>query len=534
MKTVAILLYYDWLETKSWFKQQTVSKIIVFLIFTGLFLILSFFLFFLSQGFFKNLTFYKDYGFLTAKYILNASIVLIGWFAIISGSVSIYEFLQKSNKKIEYLLTQPIPSFVLIFWIFIKSLMVNGILLFLFFSPIVFAFNEVFFNHISLNFLIRFCLIILFFNLLTNDLASLFGFIFAHLIKKDRVYIMSVGGLVVFFITFFSLIYLIFPKELFLLENAPLEKFHSVYTNLPLLNQWFPSSWIIKTLLEGFSLDFFYLLVLTLMVTGLIFFLQKQRFIFLFQSLILPPPSKTISTKQEPLLRFPLIFKDWFSITRNSSEINYSLFLFSIVIFFYFFLSRILIFKKIEDSLQDKLVIFSFVWLIFFTAAFFLRLVYPLMAKEGPVSWYIFTLPVPKTKILFNKLILGFFLCLPLLLFSFILWYLLPFKKIDRFFITLVSSITIFILSFINVFMGSILPNFHQGNDPEAVSTSGMGIATVIMTIFITITVSRLLYRTLENKLSHQVIFLFLITFAFTFYLFLFSLAKKFLKKYQF
>jgi len=203
-------------------------------------------------------------------------------------------------------------------------------------------------------------------------------------------------------------------------------------------------------------------------------------------------------------------------------------------LFFYFFLIRILMFKKTEGLWSSQLAIFSFVWLAFFTTAFLLRLVYPLMAKEGPNAWYIFTLPISKLRILCYKLILGSTLSIPLLLFSFILWYVLPIAGVNKFFIALVAGITIVLLTFINVFLGSILPNFKQGDDPEKVSTSGMGLLSFFSSVATTCFISWYLYAVLRNAISIETVFISLFTIGLLIFTAFFFLATYFLGKYAF
>jgi len=346
MKGVVFLLYYDLLAIKSWFRSRTLSKMAVFFAFAFVFFSLSFFIYFFSRSFFLSLTLYKEYGLLIAKYLVNAAILITSLFALAATSVSVYSFLQNSNKEVEYLLSQPVKSTVIVTWIFIKSCIVNALLLVLLFSPLAFAYFNVFLGNQAVAYTIRFYLIILLLTILTNSIASILGYLFAYGLK-NKIYLTNIGGIILFFGVIFPLIHLIFPQELVSLYDAPAEKFFLIYNTLPLLNPWLPSTWVAKTLLEGLSINTLFILVLTVVLTILAFFFQRKKFIPLFHFLNSQEKQKTISTKTDLIFRYPLIVKDWLSIVRIPSETGYSLFLFSIALFFYFFLLFGLLFSPL-------------------------------------------------------------------------------------------------------------------------------------------------------------------------------------------
>jgi hypothetical protein len=533
MKKGVTLLYYDWLAVKSWFKSQTLSKVLVLVAFAIIFFSLSFFLYFFSRSFFFSLSLYKEYGMLTSRYLIKAAVVITGWFALVASLVSSLGFLIKPNLKIEYLLTQPIKIKVISGWIFIKAVLANCLLLTIIFSPIMFAYADVFWGGLSINFMTRFYLVLGLFTILTTSLAFFLSYFLAYLIKK-RTYLLSIIGVAVFFMVMFFLIYLIFPKDLTYLVEVQPEGFLKIYNKLPLSKSWLPSTWLTNMLLDGLSADALYLLILTIIVMIFAFYLQGQRFIYLFHYLNSQSHKKNLIKEWKNFFHCPLIYKDWLSVRRDPAETGYALFLLSIAIFFFFFLFRILIFKKAANFWRNEVIIFSFIWLLFFSSAFLLRLVFPLMAKEGDNAWYIFTLPVAKTKILLSKLSLGLIMSIPLFLFSLILWGFLPVEGLDRFLIRLVTLLAILWLSLVNVFLGSIFPNFKQGNDSEAVSTSGMGIITFMATVIISIFTAWCLFGVMKSTTANQkVIFLLLVSGLVTSFS-LFSLAKYFFKNYEF
>jgi len=156
------------------------------------------------------------------------------------------------------------------------------------------------------------------------------------------------------------------------------------------------------------------------------------------------------------------------------------------------------------------------------------------MAKEGASAWFIFTQPLSKLKILFAKLIFSLIITIPLSLFSFILWYFLPIEGVNKNFIALITVLTIVLLTFINVLIGSILPNFKEAADPEKISTSGMGLIDFFTAGGITVLASYYIHTTLENKISMPAAFISLFTVGLLISTALFFLSNYFLKKYEF
>lgn len=533
MNKELVLLYYDWLGVKSWFRSQTLSKVLVLLAFVIVFLGFAVFLYFFSSGFFTNLGFYKQYGVLTSRYLIEGAVVIVSWFVLAASLVSNLGSLIKNNLRLEYLLSQPVKTRTILRWIFIKAVMSNFFLLSLIFSPIMFAFGHIFWPGSFVDFAIRLFFVLGCLTLFTTSLSLFLSYFLASLVKK-RLYFVSVVGITVFFLVVFSLVYFIFPKELTYLVEAPPGQFFKIYRQLPLSKDWLPSTWIADIFFNRLSLNVLFLLILTITPTVFVFRFQKKRLISLLCFLTWRTNKKTPTKNWEIFSRQPLVYKDWLSVKRSPAETGYLLFLFSIAGFFFFFLLRILIFKRITDWWRDEVIVFSFVWLIFFSSAFLLRLVFPLMAKEGVSSWYIFTLPVSKLKILLWKVISGLLITLPLLLFSFLLWFFIPLQAQERLLMNLVSFLVIIWLSLVNVLLGSIFPNFNQGADSEKVSTSGMGIITLIIVVIITIFTSKWLYQVMKGTMAFQKFIFLLVVFGLTILISLFSLARYFLKDYQF
>ena len=180
----------------------------------------------------------------------------------------------------------------------------------------------------------------------------------------------------------------------------------------------------------------------------------------------------------------PLVFKDWLSIIRNPSETGYAIFLGSMAVFFFLFLYLGIGHRLTNETWQLQLTVFSFAWILFFATAFFLRFLFPLIAREGKSAWYLFTMPITRNRILFSKILLSILLSIPVMIFAGLIWYLLPFAIGINSYLTYISMVVIFTLAISQILLGAILPNFSQSN-PEKISTSGMGLVTLLVSGFI-------------------------------------------------
>ncbi len=537
MKEILTLIHYDSLAVRYWFKSRTLSKLFVALAFFGIFFGTSIILFFFTKSFFQPLKAYQDYGVLTAVYLVHAAIIILSWFAFVSATVSISAVLNSSNRQVAYLLTLPIKSYFLTIWLFLKSSIANIFLLGIIFFPVIFAFSLVFFGTFSFVMFLKFLYILLIVILLINSLAGIVSYFVGHL-GRDKVYFASIITLTLLFLVMTVLLKIIFPSQLENLYSAQSNEFFSIYNNLPLSNKLIPSYWLVQTLVYGFNVSSLYPLVFTLVVMAISLLFQNKKLTELLR-FSYSQPYKKINIKKDFInnnfLRYPLFLKDLYSIFRVPSEIGYSFFLISIVFFFFLFLSILIFSFKISESIWNKeMIVFSSAWLMFFATAFLMRLIYPLMAREGPNSWYIFSLPLKLIKILKSKILFGLIGSLPFILLSILLWLILPTPGIDKLTLILFSSLAIVILSLINTLLGFVDPNFEEGDDPEKLSTSAMGIVTLFISMAFVTFSNYIFYTYLKQNISFINVFFLLVLIGVTLIGMLFFLAVKSSKNYQF
>ena len=139
---------------------------------------------------------------------------------------------------------------------------------------------------------------------------------------------------------------------------------------------------------------------------------------------------------------------------------------------------------------------------MFFTIALLLRFIFPLVSREGRSAWYLFSLPKPRTEILLSKVLLAVLSDIPLFLLALIVWRVLPFAAGYRQIMFGASIMIIFFLSLFQTFLGAIAPNFSLGHDPEKVSTSGMGILTLGLSVAVTAEACMLVSMMITGRIS--------------------------------
>lgn len=539
MNAIPVLLYNDILFILRWFRRQRLSKALVVLGFFVVFASLSLFLFFYSRVFFRLLLSYESYGIASVHYLLHAAIVLLLWFATGSSMAATVGFLLTPNLSRDYLLTLPVGLRDITVWLFIRSAVLNMFFLAVILSPIAISFAIVFNGVLNASFFIGLLFILLELVVVTGSIGGILGYFIAPFIKGKEKYFAMVGSFLFLAISYL-LIQIIFPTSLELLYEAPSEEFFTLFQNLPLSNSALPTSCLVDALVWGLNIKSLYLLLATFILGIVVIHFQTGRFAILLQDLKgrahqqfgLPK----IFEKSSPFIqsRHPLVLKDWYTTLRTPSEVSYALFLLSVFIFFFLFLYRATSGRSFNPLYKVDILVFSFVWLMFFTTAYLLRIVFPLMAREGPSSWHMFTFPIKRQRILSSKLFLGILLSVPLFALSFLIWFLFPFAREHISSLSLFSVCGIFILVFSQGLLGAIFPNFESGSDPEKVSTSAMGLIALFVSTAVTGFTSFLLYSVLIGNLKSFSALSLIIIGSIPIILFLYTVATYSLSRYQF
>jgi hypothetical protein len=484
MKIIATLLSIDRIQFFRWLKKDTSSKLFVLFGFLSIFLFVSFGIYTFSFAFFRNLASYTSFGILTGGYLLHAAIILILWFAIGSSISATLTSLVSSDHTKEYMLLLPVRPILLTCWMFIRTMIANSILLGFVLFPLALAFFQVFNTGSIETFLLQFFYTLFVLVLLSGSVGGIIAYCIAGFIHGRERGAITIG-IIVFLLISYLLLKTIFPPALRIVYDATPEEFSKIFVTLPLQRQLFPTRWLAETLSTGFGMSALYLGLLTTVWVIIALSIESRELIPLTQRL----RGKAFATKRTVTSftraflwhKHPLILKDWLSILRTRSETGYAMFLLSIMVFFFLFLWKATTLRGINQEYVPNLTVFIFVWLLFFTTAYLLRLVFPLMAREGPSPWYILTMPIRRITIFTSKLFLGLFLLTPLVIFSFLLWTGISFTRQYMEYLIVLSLIGMIGLSGLQTVLGSVRPNYTYGHDPEKISTSLTGIGSLIL-----------------------------------------------------
>lgn len=488
MDTVRTLLWADLRAVKRWFESQTASKIFVALLFFVIFSGITWGLYTTGNIFFRSLATFELYGRLTADYIIHAAIVIILWLSLGSSVAASMGLLLTPGADLKFLLTLPIPKGRIALWIFLKTIFANTLLMIFAFAPIMISYASSF-QLVSPGFYLRTSLIFFCIVLLSASIGIGLAIIITRRLNV-RPYLLSIGGLLLFFLSMLVLLKLIFPPALSRLYNATSETFAALFPALPLNNPMLPTAWLTGTITGGLGMSTILVVMLTGAVTLISIGFQVSQFIPISLAVLSKQYSGNISATWATRMlhtQHPLILKDWLSITRLASETGYGIFLMSVAVFFFIFLFVGTRGGLRQEAWRIQLVVFSFGWLMFFTTAYALRFLYPLMGREGKNAWHVFTMPLSRKMIVQSKVLLSFFSALIPSAFSLIVWQILPFAEGYRIVLATLSIISIVAVCIEQTLMGALSPDFSPKVTPEKASTNGMGIFTLGVSVFIAV-----------------------------------------------
>lgn len=534
MNTLITLFWADSLATQRWFSVKTISRVIVSLLFLLTFSGVAAGLFGASQLFFTNLAAFETYGQLTAHYVIHAALIIILWLAISSSVTAAVSMVLSLNPSLSLLLTLPIQQRTITTWLFVKTIFANLLLMLFVFLPITIAYAQAF-QLFNVSFLLGSATVISCVVVLSAGIGMPVALLLTHWLRGKE-YIGGLIGLAVFFLGMIGLLKLIFPPGMSTLHRATDTAFMQQFSALPLNNEFLPTYWFAQALTVGFQALTIYMIIGIAVFTWLSLWFQSRRFVTTLQiEQSRPHTSRPTARWQTVLLqtKHPFMIKDLLSILRSPSELGYGIFLVTIASFFFLFLSLATKGAYFRPDWEIQLIRFSFGWLLFFSTALALRFVFPLMAREGKSAWYVFSLPISRMTVLIAKLRLSFLISSPIFVLAVVVWWWLPFATTHRFSIIGLSVITAFCLVSWQVLLGAIQPNFKQGNDVDKLSTSSMGLITVLLSALGITAVSYLIDPIITNKLQPLLTLLALIQAGLASIITLWLIARSSMRHYQ-
>jgi ABC-type transport system involved in multi-copper enzyme maturation permease subunit len=463
-------------------------------------------------------------------------VLLIFFLGAGSGIASANGIFFSENKNINFLLTLPVDSKQIIRWLFIKAILMNVIFLSVFLLPPLWAYFTTF-GGFTVLFIIKSGVVIGMMTLATITIGGIAALWFTKKLKKHKMPL-TLFGVGIFFLLFFVMFKLLFPPRLAMLTTATNEQFFQIYNSLPLTSVYIPTNWLAMIITGKMVWPYLLSGLATGLLTIAFMKLTTANFLLIHQEPtenVLAPASDIKNIHFEKYsVTDNIAIKDLLSIIRSPIETGYGIFLLLLMLFFFWLFSKINFSSNMDPEWIKRLVVFSYAGFMFFANTYLLRLVFPLLAKEADSAWFLFTQPVSRGKILWSKLLLGFLTGLPLLLISLLVWWLPGYVSPYQSILAVSSFWTITLLIIIQAFMGMIFPNFAEGSNPEKVSTSSMGIASLVVSTTMTVVFAFGIYGYINNAVNLTSVWITQTVFTVFIFLTLYPAAKNSMKNLEF
>lgn len=494
MKEFSALVIADVKVLRFWLLRNTISKLIVMVGFLTLFVLLDLGIY---QGTTRFLSLFQNtyvFGVITAFYMIHSAIIVLCWFAIFSTCFTTLTLFLKNDSTTSFLVSQPIKPIVIVAWIGSKALLIQSLLIGTFLFPVVLGSSTVFSIGFSFLSFLTLLLVTLILAVATVAIGTFLGFSF--LSKTQGSFRKSLLLLGLFFFSSGIVIFRsVYPSDISLFETSrTTADFIRIFHQLPIGNTYLPTYWLASSFLNGVRLNVILLLAWVLFLTCVVFFDVSEKFLLFYQRIheerLWKTRTKNIQRKSFSSIvsimqqtRFPILVKDWVSIRRFPSEVGYAIFLGCLASVFFLLLLVLSWNAKNFGQLHQEVVLFFFGSIAFFATAFLLRFSFPLMAREGASAWYLFTQPISNHRILVEKLLLSFLLLLPFDGLIIIIWLAASFVDAPRILLIGMSLLTVSLISITTTLLGAIAPNFQEAKDPEKISTSGIGLFSLAVSI---------------------------------------------------
>lgn len=477
LSTLGILISVDIEGFLNWWKTNTISKLIVSLLFVMIFGLIAILIYAGGMTFLRPLLEYGEYGRLTASYLFEASILVTIWLGVGSSFISTYEYLTAGSAETDLLMTYPIRPIVIVIKLMIRSILTSLLWSLIVFLPLGIVVAELFGRGVDTVSVLNLVLIVALVISFCTAAGGLLAFMIAD-IKKLKSMLLSfiLGGSYILATLF--LIRFLLPPQLSQLET-PDDNFNQIYAGLPLVRYQLPT-YVLTQQLLGQKTDIYVWIVVGLVaILTLVIAYQAISFLRIRRKLSsVGEMNETHSPNGLLYFRFPLMIKDVLSVTRSQRELGYGFFLIFLVLSFFYFLQA----RVSGRGDQTGIYMYSLAWFLFYTIAYLLRLVFPLMAREGRTVWFLFTQSLNNSSIWLQKSLAGLILAVPLLVIALSIWPSILGVK-------MMGAVLAF--SLISVSLGNVWPNFEAGDNPDVVSTSAMGLSTLVILSFISYLVIR-------------------------------------------
>lgn len=477
------LWYADLKQTANYFKDQTVAKAVTVVATVSGLAGLSALVFYISKRYFEAFQIYEPYGLLTSRYLLHAGLVVAGWLVLISSLFTIFNTLASKSRQTTFMLYQPDMAESYGLWIFLRSSLITSLLLGLLWVPALTAFSQVYSSLTTLSSIV----IAIFLTVVTGTLLQSLGAVISSyltpLLFRTKALFATATGVVLILGTI-GLVQFVLPNALGKLLRIDISLFETQYAQLPLNNPLFPTGQAVQFFETGNSLQLVPLVALSLGVILISANIFVQRILFVSKK-IAATEAKHVSWQVPSTFWFnyPVMTKELLGVLRVQSERNALLFFIGLYAFFFFFLQRAFVINPELVTYSQTLLQFSLGAVLFITIAAFLRLVFPLLSREGSGGWLQLREPNAIAKFQGSKHGIASLLAITLLSISYVGWSSLPIDLLSTTSIILLHSIGLIFIASSSSSLGLLVRDWHHGDQPDIVSTSLIGLLSLSLSL---------------------------------------------------
>lgn len=496
MSQALALLRLDFLRIRNWFRSYIGTKLIVLV---GFLVVVAFIVsieYFLSLAFFQFTATQQEFGKAVSYYSLNAALLLLFILAVVSSITSSAAALYRSE-FLRFLLTIPISPGKLFVTRLTSALFQSTWVIVVLLTPILLAFSKSF--YLGADFVWRALVVLLLLALSTHAIGGLLSVLLVkqlgRLSRKSLalIFVLTIAGSLL-------LMRFLFPPAFFKLYYAEdWLAFQRQLGQLPLLSTSLPTNWLVKTLTDAWTAETIYAFIATISVLIASFLVGKTWYLASWRTAHegrflagkdVPAKAKVSSFPQLSQKPFAaLLTNEFLAIIRSPSEVTYAAFLTSLTIALLFMMRSVPALKDSAPQLLPAVYGLSLVGISYLFMTLTARLVYPLIAREKRTSWLLFSIPVKRESILYSKISFALFLVLPSLALAILAASFLALSP--ALFVTFILLVFLACgsVALIQLFLGTIAPNFYESDNLEATSTSGSGLAAITLSlIYISLT----------------------------------------------
>ncbi len=487
------------------FKQRDWAKLLVVTGSLLIFLLIAVGVYFFSLFNFKFLNQYPESSQPVIVYSLAVTAILTAVLILFSSIItSLGTFFQRDDNLLVFSL--PLKTATIFESRLLDTIFLSSWPLFVFGLPFILGYGVAF--RLDLFSVLLFLIGIF----LLGLISSFLGILLALVISRSFGYLKSrlIWILMLVAIPFLGigLIKLLLPAEILTsLGKLSLEEISVLVGRQTFLNEALPTTWLVNLVYfwqKSSQWGLVNLIRLLLLYSGLIgaFFLVRDR--FYFKAVNKTAEGRFIAapwdvTKENPR-PFPYLLKgkmgvltekDWLVIFRSPAQIFQLGFILFLQFFYFLIIVRIPL-QRFEESLFDwyknRLVIVNFLMINYLVTVFAMRFFFPMISLEGQSSWVIWSAPIRRMKVFWQKFISSFLIIFVWLEAMIILSSQVLALPVGRQWpLILVNLPVALCLVAITLGIGTIKPNFWEKN-PEKLSTSAGGIvATLICLVYLSL-----------------------------------------------